>query len=125
MACTAPSMTIESSEHAVSTSANLSEEAALLRDRRRRHSFHTARKLSFDYDADAVFLKVGSLFSRPGFCIFLTIIRSNSFWQNWRGDWGGSSSTGNPTWFKLTPGYEEDMQPWKLSGILAPLRPGN
>ncbi|RJE21336.1 IZH family channel protein [Aspergillus sclerotialis] len=59
MACTAPSMTIESyPEQAASTSTNLSEETALLRDRRRRHSFHTARKLSYDYDADAVFLKV-------------------------------------------------------------------
>ena len=64
MACTASSMTIESyPEHAASTSTTLSEDTALLRDRRRRHSFHTARKLSFDYDADAVFLKVGCLFS--------------------------------------------------------------
>ncbi|WEW59701.1 inc metabolism membrane protein [Emydomyces testavorans] len=30
----------------------------ILRDRRRRHSFHSARRLSCDYDADAIFLRV-------------------------------------------------------------------
>ncbi|EAU35517.1 conserved hypothetical protein [Aspergillus terreus NIH2624] len=61
MACSAQSMTIESyPDEALSTSyaPTPSEETALVRDRRRRHSFHTARKLSCDYDADAVFLRV-------------------------------------------------------------------
>ncbi|KAE8159172.1 HlyIII-domain-containing protein [Aspergillus tamarii] len=61
MACSAQSVTIESypDDAAVSSAyATPSDETALLRDRRRRHSFHAARKLSCDYDADAVFLRV-------------------------------------------------------------------
>lgn len=60
MACSAQSMTIESYPEANTSaySTTPSEETSLLRDRRRRHSFHTARKLSLDYDADAVFLRV-------------------------------------------------------------------
>ncbi|KAL4891732.1 hemolysin-III related-domain-containing protein [Aspergillus ambiguus] len=61
MACSAQSMTIESyPDEAQSTSyaPTPTEETSLVRDRRRRHSFHTARKLSCDYDADAVFLRV-------------------------------------------------------------------
>ena len=61
MACSAQSVTLESylDETAVSSAyATPSEETALVRDRRRRHSFHAARKLSCDYDADAVFLRV-------------------------------------------------------------------
>ncbi|PGH28615.1 hypothetical protein GX50_08653, partial [[Emmonsia] crescens] len=37
--------------------ATLDERAGLLRNRRRRHSFHTSRRLSCDYDADAIFLR--------------------------------------------------------------------
>ncbi|PKY02501.1 HlyIII-domain-containing protein [Aspergillus campestris IBT 28561] len=59
MACSAQSMTVESyPEEAAASTATPSEETAMLRDRRRRHSFHTARKLSCDYDADAIYLKV-------------------------------------------------------------------
>ncbi|KAL2837877.1 putative IZH family channel protein [Aspergillus pseudodeflectus] len=60
MACSAQSVTIESHlDDAFSSAyATPSEETSLLRDRRRRHSFHTARKLSCDYDADAIFLRV-------------------------------------------------------------------
>ncbi|OJJ06364.1 hypothetical protein ASPVEDRAFT_45755 [Aspergillus versicolor CBS 583.65] len=61
MACSAQSVTIESylDNSAFSSAyATPSEETSLLRDRKRRHSFHTARKLSCDYDADAVFLRV-------------------------------------------------------------------
>ncbi|RMJ21278.1 IZH family channel protein, partial [Aspergillus sp. HF37] len=57
MACTASSMTIESypenAAFSAASSATPSEEP-FLRDRRRRHSFHTSRKLSYDYDGDAV-----------------------------------------------------------------------
>ena len=67
MACSAQSVTIESYPKAkdmasasASAYATPGEDMALLRDRRRRHSFHTARKLSCDYDADAVFLRVRS-----------------------------------------------------------------
>ncbi|KAL4911998.1 hemolysin-III related-domain-containing protein [Aspergillus aurantiobrunneus] len=60
MACSTQSVTIESHlDSAVSSAyATPSEETSLLRDRKRRHSFHTARKLSCDYDADAIFLRV-------------------------------------------------------------------
>ncbi|KAL4996194.1 hemolysin-III related-domain-containing protein [Aspergillus recurvatus] len=58
MACSTGSMTIESYLDTAVSSATPSEETALLRDRKRRHSFHTARKLSCDYDADAIFLRV-------------------------------------------------------------------
>lgn len=60
MACTTPSMTIESYPEHAATSATPSE-GTFLRDRRRRHSFHTARRLSYDYDGDAVFLRVSTL----------------------------------------------------------------
>ncbi|KAL2013284.1 hypothetical protein VTN00DRAFT_809 [Thermoascus crustaceus] len=59
MACTAPSMTVESyPDVGTTTSSTPNEETPLLRDRRRRHSFHAARRLSCDYDADAIFLRV-------------------------------------------------------------------
>ncbi|KAL4868269.1 hypothetical protein BDV12DRAFT_170054 [Aspergillus spectabilis] len=58
MACSTQSVTIESYLDTAFSSATPSEETALLRDRKRRHSFHTARKLSCDYDADAIFLRV-------------------------------------------------------------------
>ncbi|KAL4928287.1 hemolysin III family protein [Aspergillus undulatus] len=60
MACSTQSVTIESHlDNAISSAYSTpSEETALLRDRKRRHSFHTARKLSCDYDADAIFLRV-------------------------------------------------------------------
>ncbi|KAJ0423878.1 putative IZH family channel protein [Aspergillus carlsbadensis] len=60
MACSTQSVTIESylDDAFSSAYATPSEETSLLRDRRRRHSFHTARKLSCDYDADAIFLRV-------------------------------------------------------------------
>ena len=52
-------MTIESyPDTAVSSSATPSEETALLRDRRRRHSFDNTRKNSCDYDGEAVYLRV-------------------------------------------------------------------
>ncbi|KAJ5808816.1 hypothetical protein N7474_010085 [Penicillium riverlandense] len=55
----AASMTVESHSTAASSTATPSEETALLRERRRRHSFHAARKLSCDYqDADTVFIRV-------------------------------------------------------------------
>ncbi|BDD61312.1 hypothetical protein MPDQ_001343 [Monascus purpureus] len=58
MTWTAPSMTVNSSE-AVSTACWApAGETTLLRDRRHRHSFHSTRKLSVDYDADAIFLRV-------------------------------------------------------------------
>ena len=63
MACSAQSMTVESYPEEAASTATPSEETAMLRDRRRRHSFHTARKLSCDYDADAIYLKVGIFFS--------------------------------------------------------------
>lgn len=57
-------MTVEShlETEAVSSSAvTPSEETGLLRDRRRRHSYHAPRKLSCDYqDADTVFIRVSS-----------------------------------------------------------------
>ncbi|KAL5360995.1 hemolysin-III related-domain-containing protein [Aspergillus floccosus] len=74
MACSAQSMTIESyPDEALSTSyaPTPTEETALVRDRRRRHSFHTARKLSCDYDADAVFLRVE---------LFLTELERRMHW---------------------------------------------
>ncbi|KAL3466548.1 putative IZH family channel protein [Aspergillus heterothallicus] len=60
MACSTQSVTIQSHlDDAFSSAyATPSEETSLLRDRKRRHSFHTARKLSCDYDADAIFLRV-------------------------------------------------------------------
>ncbi|KAL4786733.1 hemolysin-III related-domain-containing protein [Aspergillus varians] len=61
MACSTQSVTVESSylDSAVSSAyATPSEETALLRDRKRRHSFHTSRRLSCDYDADAIYLRV-------------------------------------------------------------------
>lgn len=60
MACSAQSMTIESypDDSAISSSATPHEETSLLRDRSRRHSFHTSRKNSCEYDGDAVFLRV-------------------------------------------------------------------
>ncbi|GAD93475.1 IZH family channel protein [Paecilomyces variotii No. 5] len=60
MACTAPSMTVESYPDGESTSCSTpTEESSLLRERRtRRHSFHAARRLSRDYDPDAIYLKV-------------------------------------------------------------------
>jgi hypothetical protein len=42
-----------------SSTATPSEDTALLRDRRRRHSYHVPRRLSCDYqDADTVFIRV-------------------------------------------------------------------
>lgn len=55
-------MTVESypdqDENGTSASASPSEWTSRLRNRRRRHSFHAARRLSCDYDADAIFLRV-------------------------------------------------------------------
>lgn len=53
-------MTMESYAEALSSStATPGEETGLLRDRRRRHSYHAPRKLSCDYqDADTVFIRV-------------------------------------------------------------------
>lgn len=61
-------MTVESYPEAIaSSSATPSEEnTTLLRDRRRRHSYHAPRKLSCDYqDADTVFIRVSILFIIP------------------------------------------------------------
>ncbi|KAF4220402.1 hypothetical protein CNMCM8980_009678 [Aspergillus fumigatiaffinis] len=73
MACTTQSVTLESYPDATSTSftSTPSEETSLLRDRRRRHSFHTARKLSCDYDGDAIFLRVE---------LFLTELERRMHW---------------------------------------------
>lgn len=56
-------MTMESYPEAVSSSAAIpSDDTGLLRDRRRRHSYHAPRKLSCDYqDADTVFIRVSLL----------------------------------------------------------------
>lgn len=63
-------MTVESYPEAVSSSAATpGEDTALLRDRRRRHSYHAPRKLSCDYqDADTVFIRVSIPQSRR-FCV--------------------------------------------------------
>lgn len=68
MTCTASSMTVESYPEAVSSSTSTpGEDTALLRDRRRRHSYHVPRRLSSDYqDADTVFIRV-SIRSCMGF----------------------------------------------------------
>ncbi|KAG5302125.1 hemolysin-III family protein [Histoplasma ohiense] len=63
MACTAPSVTLESYAYLDPTSnasglATPDERSGFLRNRRRRHSFHTNRRLSCDHDADAIFLRV-------------------------------------------------------------------
>ncbi|CAI7669914.1 hypothetical protein N7533_013412 [Penicillium manginii] len=60
MACSSSSMTVESSSEAVAFStATPTEETTLLRDRRRRHSYHAPRRLSCDYqDSDTVFIRV-------------------------------------------------------------------
>jgi hypothetical protein len=60
MTCSASSVTMESyAEGVASSTATPSEDTALLRDRRRRHSYHAPRKLSCDYqDADTVFIRV-------------------------------------------------------------------
>ncbi|KAJ6024696.1 hypothetical protein N7540_005493 [Penicillium herquei] len=61
MTCTTSSMTVESleAEAVSSATATPGEEIGLLRDRRRRHSYHAPRKLSCDYqDADTVFIRV-------------------------------------------------------------------
>ncbi|KAL1957577.1 hypothetical protein VTO42DRAFT_5688 [Malbranchea cinnamomea] len=60
MSCTATSVAVESSPAPewASGCAPLTERTALLQRRRRRHSFHAARRLSCDYDADAIFLRV-------------------------------------------------------------------
>ncbi|EEP77426.1 conserved hypothetical protein [Uncinocarpus reesii 1704] len=60
MACASPSMTVEShgNENDINAATGLLSPAAILRNRRRRHSFHAARRLSCDYDADAIFLRV-------------------------------------------------------------------
>lgn len=74
MACAAPSMTVEAENTDGITSSFLrpSREGPILRDRSRRHSFHSVRKLSVDCDADAVFLKVRSSFR---YFILLAYIR--------------------------------------------------
>lgn len=55
-------MTVESYSAAAASTGTPSEDTALLRDRRRRHSFHASRKLSCDYqDADTVFIRVSTL----------------------------------------------------------------
>lgn len=66
MACTSSSMTMESCHDqgvASGTSLTPNEDTPLLRNRsQRRHSFHaSSRRLSCDYDADAVFLRVSTL----------------------------------------------------------------
>ncbi|KAJ5682046.1 uncharacterized protein N7477_001986 [Penicillium maclennaniae] len=61
MACSATSMTVESyPDTAVSSSAATpGEDTGLLRDRRRRHSYHAPRRLSCDsQDAESVFIRV-------------------------------------------------------------------
>ncbi|KAJ5129013.1 hypothetical protein N7448_002723 [Penicillium atrosanguineum] len=61
MACSATSMTVESyPDTAVSTApATPGEDTGLLRDRRRRHSYHAPRRLSCDnQDAESVFIRV-------------------------------------------------------------------
>ncbi|EEH20533.2 hypothetical protein PABG_02764 [Paracoccidioides brasiliensis Pb03] len=63
MPCTGPSVTLESYADSKQSSnasglAVPDERANLLRNTRRRHSFHTSRRLSCDYDADAIFLRV-------------------------------------------------------------------
>ncbi|PGH01943.1 hypothetical protein AJ79_07774 [Helicocarpus griseus UAMH5409] len=65
MACTAPSVTVESYTDSEPSSTPKAtgflapdDRAGILRNRQRRHSFHTSRRLSCDYDADAIFLRV-------------------------------------------------------------------
>lgn len=60
MTCSASSMTMEShAEGVASSTATPTEDTSLLRDRRRRHSYHAPRKLSCDYqDADTIFIRV-------------------------------------------------------------------
>ncbi|KAJ5094358.1 hypothetical protein N7456_010219 [Penicillium angulare] len=62
MTCTASSMTVESYPEVdaiASSTATPNEETGLIRDRRRRHSYHAPRRLSCDYqDADTVFIRV-------------------------------------------------------------------
>lgn len=115
MACSAQSMTIESyPDEALSTSyaPTPSEETALVRDRRRRHSFHTARKLSCDYDADAVFLRVRMLVT-PFSLTPLTRPRWNSSSPRWRDACTGSKNIAKPTWSKSIPVCAEDMPRWR------------
>lgn len=58
MACATPSVTVESYPVSSTTCSTPSEETPLLRDRRRRHSFQTTRRISCDYDADTIFIRV-------------------------------------------------------------------
>ncbi|EAS29245.3 hemolysin III family channel protein [Coccidioides immitis RS] len=60
MACSSPSMTVESHADREDTGATSGffSPTEILRNRRRRHSFHSSRRLSCDYDADAIFLRV-------------------------------------------------------------------
>lgn len=113
MACSAQSVTIESylDNSAFSSAyATPSEETSLLRDRKRRHSFHTARKLSCDYDADAVFLRVGFSFPCRRTPTNFLINRSNSSLRNWKDASTGSNNIADPIWYRSMPAYAEHMQ---------------
>lgn len=68
MACTAPSVTFKSYAYLdpVSNASGLAtpdERSGFIRNRRRRHSFHTNRRLSCDHDADAIFLRVSYMYT--------------------------------------------------------------
>ena len=129
MACSAQSMTIESYPEASSSSyATPSEETELLRDRRRRHSFHTARKLSCDYDADAVFLRVSSppgWYTPPNTPPDPMSYRSNSSSRRWKGACTGSRNIAALIWSRSTRVYGADMQHSRPFGTLVPMPPGN
>ncbi|KAI1926588.1 inc metabolism membrane protein [Ophidiomyces ophidiicola] len=60
MACATSPVAVEShAEQAQMTeTTSLLSASDILRSRRRRHSFHSVRRLSCDYDADAIFLRV-------------------------------------------------------------------
>lgn len=128
MACSAQSMTIESyPDTAVSSSATPSEETALLRDRRRRHSYDNARKNSCDYDGDAVYLRVSVLLWEWlfGWSRMLTRYRSNCSSRNWNDGCTGLNNTGSPIWCRSMRAYDEDMRLWRRSGTHAPMRRGS
>lgn len=64
MSCASSSVTLEERQDQSASCSTATgclspnELSDILRSRRRRHSFHTSRRLSGDHDADAVFLKV-------------------------------------------------------------------
>ena len=63
MACASPSLSVESHEEEVpiGQSTATSPQAAALNQRRRHSSYHTLRRLSYDLDAEATFVKVHGL----------------------------------------------------------------